>query len=193
MKLTQTLVLLACALPLSGCLATSGGGIFDVLNDLNESSSQMMGTYQAPYLASAPMASGCANRDQRCLILDQTEADLYSKARSNTISWRQLVDQFYSERARQYPSSNDGYGAAELAAYQRVLADRMDRGQISETEWVYFNEQKLQEISSRSQTNAANAAIVRNQQQQQRQQQAPAAPKNCWTTKSGNSFYTTCN
>lgn len=190
MKLAAFFVTVACTFPLSGCLATSGGGIFDVLYDLNDSGSEMMGTYQAPTLASAPTATGCAQRDQRCLILDQTEADLYSKARSTAISWRQLVDRFYSERARQYPSSNDGYGAAELAAYQRVLADRMDRGQISETEWVYFNEQKLQEISSRSQTNAANAAIVR---QQQQQKQAPVAPKNCWTTKSGNSFYTTCN
>lgn len=188
MKLTRTLVLLVCALPLSGCLTTSGGGIFDVLYNLNDKSSLLMGTYQAPTLASAPMSSGCAHRDQRCLILDQVEADLYTKARSNTISWRQLVDRFYSERARQYPDTNDSYGAAELIAYQRVLADRMDRGQISETEWVYFNEQKNQEISSRSQSNAANAAIVR-----QQQQQPTVAPKNCWTTKNGNSFYTTCN
>jgi len=188
MRLKNTLAGLGCTLALSGCLAT-GGGVFSSLNDWNEIAENLTGTYQAPTLASFPTPSGCDSRDQRCLALDQTEADLYSKARSRSISWRQLVDQFYSERARLYPSTNDSYGASELAAYQRVLADRMDNGRMSETEWVYLLKQKWEEMYSRSQGNAANAAIVR----QQQQQQTPTKPRDCWTTKSGNSFYTTCN
>ena len=192
MKLAAFFVTVACTFPLSGCLATGSGGVFDILQGLNESTWELQGVYQAPFLTSSPMASDCSRRDQRCVVLDRTEADLYSKARTGSISWRQLVDRFYAERLRQFPNTNESYGADELQAYQRVLAEKIDRGQISETEWVYSIKQKLQEINSRSQTDAANAAIVR-QQQQQQQYQPPVAPKNCWTTKSGNSFYTTCN
>lgn len=189
MRFIVSMVVLACTLAVSGCLATGGSGIFDLVNELNESSAEMMGIFQAPTLASSPQPSGCGHRDQRCLILDQTEANLYQMARSKTISWRQLVEQFYSERARQYPNTNDSSGASEIFLYQRVLADQMDRRQISETQWAYLIDHKSQEIYSRSQQNASNAANVRRQQQPQ----APVAPKNCWTTRNGDSYYTTCN
>lgn len=192
MKSTKFLLALTCAIAVSGCSTISSGTFFNALDQINDSNSQIFGLYQAPTLAPSPRPSGCARHDQRCLTLDETEANLYAKARQSKITWRQLVDEFYLERARQFPRSNDSYGATELAAYQRVLADRMDMGQISETEWVYFIEKKLQEMSSQRQASEANAAAIRHLQQPQ-PHQAPAAPKNCWTTKSGNSFFTTCN
>ena len=189
MRYALMLVLASCTLPLGGCVAT-GGGINSLINELNTTSAQILGAYQAPTLAAFPTPSGCANNDQRCVILDQTELTLYTKARSRSISWRQVVEQFYSERQRLFPNTNDSLGASEILAYQRVLADQMDGGKITETEWVYLIDQKWREIQTRGQINAASSAIVR----QQQQLPSPSdTPKNCWTTRSGNSYYTTCN
>lgn len=178
------LLALAFAIPLSGCLAT--GDPFG-LNALTE----LFGTYQAPTLAAYPTPSGCGGNDARCRALDQAEAYLYQEARARRISWVQLVDRFYAERGRQYPNTNDSYGARELFSFQRMLAEQMDQRKITESQWVYYHEQKQAQMDSRARQNAANDAIV-NQQRQTNQPQIQK-PRNCWTTRNGNSYYTTCD
>lgn len=179
---------LAFALPLSGCLAT--GDPFG-LNALNDSTAEMFGTYQAPTLAASPRPSGCAERDARCRALDQAEAYLYQEARAGRITWVQLVDSFYAERLRQYPTTNDSYGARELFSFQRMLAEQMDQRRITEAQWVYYQEQKQAEMNSRSRQDAANDALIT--QQRQASQPQIQRPRNCWTTRNGNSYYTTCD
>lgn len=182
------LLVLTLTLPLSGCLAT--GDPFG-LNFLNDSAAVMLGTYQAPYLAAYPTPSGCGDRDARCRVLDQTESYLYEEARAGRISWVWLVDSFYAERARQYPNTNDNYGARDWFSFQRMLAEQMDLRKITEAQWVYYHEQKKVQMNSQARQDAANAAIIN----QQRQANPPQiqTPRNCWTTRSGSSYYTTCN
>ncbi len=182
------ILLLSMALPLSGCLAT--GDPFG-LNALNDATAVMLGTYQAPTLASYPRPSGCGDRDARCRVLDEYEAYLYQEARAGRISWVQLVDSFYTERARQYPQSNDNYGAREWFSFQRMLAEQMDARKITESQWVYYHEQKQTEMASRARQDAANDALVN--QQRQATQPSIQQRRNCWTTRSGNSYYTTCD
>lgn len=188
------IAVLLLAVPLGGCLATNGG-LLD-FSWLTDSTAESIGTYQAPTLSAMPGESGCAHRDQRCRALDQHEANLYQAARTRRISWTQLVDGFYTERLRLFPTTNDSYGAREIYSYQRMLAEQMDQRRMSESQWAYYVQQKYAEMSARSQQNEANAAIVRQQQQQQRQAMQPAPlpqQRNCWTTRSGNSYQTTCN
>lgn len=191
-KITRLLAL-AITLPLSGCIAT--GDPFG-LNSLNDSAAVLLGTYQAPTLAAYPIPSECGSRDERCRALDQTEAYLYQEARARRILWVQLVDRFYTERAKLYPNTNDNHGAREWFSFQRMLAEQMDLKKITETQWVYLHEKKRLEMNSRARQDAANEAII-NQQRQANQPQIKKEqvqnPRNCWTTKSGSSYYTTCN
>jgi len=77
------LFLIAITFPLSGCLAT--GDPFG-LNALNDSTAQFFGTYHAPLLAAYPQTSECGDRDDRCRVLDQTEAQLYQAPCGNVNS-----------------------------------------------------------------------------------------------------------
>ena len=137
-----TILLLAFALSGCGCLN-------ELVNDLNDSAGELMGTYSAPTLAGAPTPSGCS--DQRCRTLDAIEAKGYELARQKKITWVKLVDVFYQKRAELYPSSHDSYGANELRTYQRALAEQMDLGKITESQWAYLIERKNAEINTRNQ------------------------------------------
>ena len=182
------LFLIAITFPLSGCLAT--GDPFG-LNALNDSTAQFFGTYHAPLLAAYPQTSECGDRDDRCRVLDQTEAQLYQAATEGRLSWVDLVDLFYAERARQFPNTYDDSGVREWFSFQRMLAEQRDLRKITETQWVYFHEQKIAEMGSRAGQDAANRAIVR--QPQQNAASTLPRPRNCMTTRNGDSYYTTCD
>lgn len=130
------------ALILTGCV-----GLNERMRNLDDSAGEMMGVYTAPTLAGSPRPSGC--RDQRCRTLDAVESKWYELARQRKTSWVKLVDVFYQKRAELYPSTQDNYGVNELKAYQRVLAEQMDVGKITESQWAYLIESKSGEINSR--------------------------------------------
>lgn len=100
------------------------------------------------HLASQPQPSGV--RDWRAKELDHLEAKLYTEARSGSITWLQLVDNFYTKCAELHPGYRDENGR-ELPAYQRALAEQMDNRQITESQWVYLQEQKLADMRARNQ------------------------------------------
>jgi hypothetical protein len=130
------------AIFLAGC-----GSVYQMNNDLNDSLGQIMGTYSAPTLASSPRPSGCS--DSKCRQLDQLEAKGYDLARQKKITWTKLVSAFYEGRAKLYPDSNDSAGTRELISFQRVLAEQMDAGKITETQWAYLVDKKYSEVQSR--------------------------------------------
>jgi hypothetical protein len=185
--------ILLISVPLSGCLAA--GDPFG-LNAINDLSGELLGTYAAPTLAASPNPSTCGQRgDARCRQLDELEERLYAYARAELITWVYLVDNFYKERARQFPHSADDLSVRQKYSFQRMLAEQMDNKKITETEWVYLNNQKDAEISATKIQNAANQSIINYQGQINNYKQASpqSLPKNCTTTRSGNSYYTTCN
>ena len=99
-------------------------------------------------LAPYPQDSKCS--DSRCRELDQLEAQLYASARGGRISWTQLVDDCYRKRAELFPSVQDAGDLRELRAYQRALAEPMDQHKVTESQWVYLNERKVNELQSRN-------------------------------------------
>lgn len=186
-------VILLLILPLSGCLAT--GDPFG-LNALNDFSGEVLGTYVAPTLAASPTPSPCGQRgDARCRQLDELEERLYSYARSELITWVYLVDNFYKERARQFPNSADDLSVRQKYSFQRMLAEQMDNKKLTEAQWVYLNNKKDAEINSIEIQNSANQSIINRQQKTNAYIQSPPLnlQKNCITTRSGNNYYTTCN
>lgn len=124
------------ALFLSGC-----GSVYQMNNELNQSINQMMGTYSAPLLGGAPRPSGCS--DEKCRSLDALEARGYDLARQKKITWTRLVNSFYEGRAKLYPDSNDSSKVHEMISFQRMLAEQMDAGKITESEWAYLVEKKF--------------------------------------------------
>lgn len=132
-------------LALVGC-----GSLDETVGNLNQSAAELMygDAAIAGTLAPYPQSSGCS--DPRCKDLDQYEARLYEAARSGHIKWRQLVDAFYQRRAKLFPSVPDDANLRELRAYQRTLAEAMDQRRITETQWVYLNERKANELRARS-------------------------------------------
>lgn len=184
---------------LSGCLATSGsgpglfesGGLLDSINGVTDYYADVIGVFEAPYLAASPERLSCANRDQRCRELNNKEIELYAQARNKTISWTNLVILFYTERIKIYPKTQNGDDIKQIYAYQRVLAEKMDRGLITESEWFYLNQRKFAEISSQQQQDAANSSILRQEQNQHLKNQPTQL--NCMTTKAGLTYYTTCD
>lgn len=142
-KMMLTVVLFGFVL--AGC-----GNMYQLNNDLNNSLSQMMGTYSAPTLASHPTPSGCAESDNRCRQLDQLEERGYSMARNKKITWTRLVNAFYEGRAKLYPDSNDSAYTREFISFQRVLAEQMDAGKITETQWTYLIDKKFAEMQTRN-------------------------------------------
>jgi len=149
---------------LAGCAGSLADG---VLNDYRE----MAGVYTAPTLAGSPRSSGCS--DERCVALDSIEAKGYELARQKKITWVKLVDFFYKKRAEFYPNSDDTSGVYELKSYQRALAEQMDMGRMTESQWAYLVEKKTAEISAR------NEAL------------SNSAPRqtNCTTTNVGSKTY----
>lgn len=137
-----TLVL---ALLLAGC-----GNLNHSANDLNSSFNQLLGTYSAPMLAGAPRPSGCS--DQKCRALDELERIGYDKARRKEITWTRLVDAFYEGRRRLYPNSNDDSSVYEYQSFQRALAEQLDAGRMTESQWAYLVDRKFSEIQERQRT-----------------------------------------
>jgi hypothetical protein len=136
---------------LAGC---AGSLLNDVANDYRE----MLGVYTAPTLAASPRSSGCG--DDRCRALDSLEARGYELARQKKITWVRLVDAFYLKRAEFYPDSQDGYGVNELKSYQRALAEQMDLGKMTESQWVYLIEKKSAEIGARNASRQTNCTTT---------------------------------
>jgi hypothetical protein len=130
------------AISLAGC-----GSVYQMNNDLNDSVGQIMGTYSAPILASSPRPSGCS--DSKCRQLDQVEVKGYELARQKKITWTKLVSAFYEGRAKLYPDSNDSAGIREFMSFQRMLAEQMDAGKITEAQWAYLVDKKYSEVQSR--------------------------------------------
>lgn len=156
------------SIPLAGCLA-------EAFND----AMYQVGGYgnEAPTLAGTPMpSSGCS--DNKCRTLDAMEAKGYELARQKKITWAKFVEAFYKKRAELYPNTDDRLGARELMLYQRALAEQMDAGKISESQWAYAIERKSAEISARNSASAPRQT-------------------NCTTTNAGTrispEYKTTCN
>ena len=115
---------------------------------LDETVAALSGTtYTAPTLAASPRPSGCQN--PKCRALDSVEAQGFDLARAKKIPWTRLVDVFYNRRAELYPDSDDGLGVNELKSYQRALAEQMDLGRLTESQWTYLVEKKDAEITAR--------------------------------------------
>lgn len=144
-------------------------------------------SYTAGTLAGSPTPSpNCS--DAKCKRLDALEAKGYEMARANKIKWVQFVDAFYSERAKLYPDSDDSRGASEIRAYQRALAEQMDNGKITESQWSYLIERKGSEVRTRNENLANSRDAAYNSRPRQRV---------CNTTNLGTrdfpNYQTTCN
>ena len=155
------------SISLSGCLAEAfNNAMYEVGGYGNE----------APTLAGTPMPSGCS--DSRCRTLDAVEAKGYELARQKKITWAKFVETFYKKRAELYPNTDDRLGARELMLYQRALAEQLDAGKMSESQWAYAIERKNAEISARNSASAPRQT-------------------NCTTTNVGTKTFpeykTTCN
>jgi len=127
-------------------------------NSMQDSIAEIKGTYTAPLLASTPTPRTCS--DTRCKTLDLLEENNYELARHKDITWVKMVDDYYQKRAELYPRSQNKTGANELRSYQRYLAEQLDSGKITESQWAYLVENKTAEINSRNQMldNSASAA-----------------------------------
>lgn len=159
---------------LTGCLQTLGETFNDAMYEVGGRGNQ------APTLAGTPTpTSGCS--DSRCRTLDAVEAKGYELVRQKKITWVRFVDTFYKKRAELYPNSDDRSGARELMLYQRALAEQIDLGKVSESQWAYLVEKKDAEI------NARNTAVSNSAPRQ----------RNCTTTNVGTrtfpEYKTTCN
>jgi hypothetical protein len=133
---------------LSAIFLVGCGSVYQMNNDLNDSLGQLMGTYSAPTLASSPRPSGCS--DSKCRQLDQLEEKGYDLARQKKITWTKLVSAFYEGRAKLYPDTNDSAYTREFISFQRVLAEQMDAGKITETQWAYLVDKKFSETQTRN-------------------------------------------
>lgn len=139
------LFVLVISLLLAAC-----GNLNQTTNNINRSASQLLGTYSAPMLAGSPRPSGCP--DEKCRTLDEIERIGYEKARRKEITWTRLVDTFYEARRRLYPNSSDGPDVYEYQAFQRALAEQLDAGRMTESQWAYFVERKSGELRDRQRT-----------------------------------------
>jgi hypothetical protein len=134
----------------------------------------------AMYLEPKPGPSGC--KSPECLQLDAFEAEGYERARSGRTSWLDFVYSFYAQVTLLFPDAPRGGSIGEYIAYQRMLAERMDRKQITETEWAYLLQKKLNDLIARD-TVVGNS---RNPPQQ-------SGPQNCVTEKWGTQWRTRCD
>lgn len=132
--------------------------------------SSLMGGSTIYYLSPEPRSSGCSDSD--CQQLDRYEAQLYNSARSGRITRTQLVNMFYARRNQLFPDSEENDFTREIRAYQRVLAEQMDRKQLTEAQWIYLLDKRAGEL------NARNAQI----------QNSQPRTTNCKTTNTGTSI-----
>ncbi len=156
---------------LSGCSGISA--LNESLANLNTDFGIAIG-YSAPTLAGQPESSGCAL--PACKKLDAIEAERYRQARAGKITWTNLVEDFYNERSKLFPHNTDTPGVSELKYYQRLLAEQMDAGKITESQWAYLVEKKTQELAARDE-------LVANSRPR---------TQNCTTTKLGTEYNTAC-
>ncbi len=93
------------------------------------------------------------------------ESEGFTLARSNQTTWLQFVDGYYQERTRLAPNVRETDTAHEYQSYQRMLADKLDKKQISEIEWTYQLEKKRNELVERERmiANATLASIAAQQ------------------------------
>ena len=138
-------LLIAATAALAGC-----AGMNKSYSAINTSLNQAMGTYIAPTLAGSPRSSGCT--DERCRSLDEFERVAYEKARKKEIRWVHLVDAFYEARRRLYPNSADDSLVYEYQSFQRALAEQVDAGRVTESQWAYLVDRKFNELSERRRT-----------------------------------------
>lgn len=137
-------------------------------------------------LTLAPKPEPSGSSDYRDKLLDRLEADFYGEARSGRMSWVQLVDRFYEKCAELYP----GYRRkdfVEVSAYQRVLAEQMDKRQISESEWVYLLEKQAAAVRARRElinNSRPSPVIIEN---------SKPFGTNCTTTEFMGTFRTHCD
>lgn len=87
------------------------------------------------------------------------EAAGYELARSNQTTWLQFVDGYYQERDHLAPRVQEAESAHEYHSYQRMLAEQLDKKQITEIEWAYQLEKKRNQLVEREKI-AANAAAA---------------------------------
>ena len=128
------------ALALAGCAA----------GELEETLSILPGSnYVAPVLGGYPRPSGCGT--EKCLALDSTEKELYTQARAKSIKWVTVVDRFYAFRSYLYPNTTETPSVAEMQSYQRAMAEQMDMGRLTESQWAYLIDKKTAEIGARNQ------------------------------------------
>lgn len=123
--------------------------------------------YTVFWLSSTPEdRSDCSNVNiYACRAIDDVQASGYVMARRGQISWVQMVDRYYRERSRIFPSMRDDHVTAEIRAYQRVLAERRDAGKITESEWVFLLAKQFSVLTTRE--NQSQSARQQNQQMQQ--------------------------
>lgn len=100
-------------------------------------------------LSPYPQSSGCSRPE--CQRLDAIEAESYELARNGKLTWVKLVDDFYAERNKLFPNTQENNSTREYISYQRVLAEQLDNKKISESEWVYLLEKKIGELNARNQ------------------------------------------
>lgn len=122
--------------------------------DINDSIRQVAGTYTAPLLAGSSRPSDCS--DAKCRSLDEMERVGYEMIRRKEATYTRLVDGWYQARARLFPDSNDGSEIYEYKAFQRLLAEQVDAGRVSESQWTYLVERKLSEIRERQRSGIIN-------------------------------------
>lgn len=132
------------SIALTGC-----GSVYELNNGIDNSINQLMGTYSAPTLASSPRPSGCKN-DNRCRELDEIETYLYTMVRQKKTTWTKVVNIFYDSRLTLYPNTNDSAYTREFISFQKVLAEQMDAGKITEAQWAYLVDKKYSEIETQA-------------------------------------------
>ena len=169
--MSKGIVIVLISVLLSGCLA-------EAFND----AMYQVGGYgnEAPTLSGTPTRNSSCD-DKRCRALDAVETQGYDLARQKKITWIRFVDAFYKKRAELYPDTDDRLGARELMLYQRALAEQLDAGKITESQWAYAIERKVAERNAASR--AGRASVPRQ--------------TNCTTTNVGTrsfpEYKTTCN
>lgn len=118
-------------------------------------------------LSAIPQRSDCAGLNiYSCRALDSVEASGYGMARTGKMTWLSMVDRFYKERDRLFPRMHDSNETAEVRSYQRVLAERIDAGKITEAEWVFLLNKQQSVLAARD----AQVQSYRNDDYSQQQQ-----------------------
>lgn len=132
-------------------ILTAGCADLNQINrDLNNTTAQLLGTFTAPVLSASPRSSGCSN--DSCKELDEFERAAYAAVDQKRITYSKLVELFYEARRRLYPSSNDPQWVYEYRSFQRALAEHVDAGKMSSTQWEYLIDKKFGEIIERRRT-----------------------------------------